>query len=123
MLSPLTFKIGAVVLGLVITFSAFVIYDYLNNKKKISELQSLRAETHSQQEEIRGFMEKIFILEEALNKLKEIEKQVEKDLREVKDFQGENKRSRIHPRRWNLHPGEGAIAFGQPSEPGPFGIA
>ena len=87
MLSPLTFKIGAVVLGLVITFSAFVIYDYLNNKKKISELQSLSAETHSQQEEIRGFMEKIFILEEALNKLKEIEKQVEKDLREVKDLQ------------------------------------
>jgi hypothetical protein len=56
-LSPLTLKIGAVVLGLVITFSGFVIHDYLKNKKKITELQSLRAETHSQQEEISCFIE------------------------------------------------------------------
>jgi len=98
-LSPLTLKIGAVVLGLVIIFSGFVIHDYLNNKKKITELQSLRAETHSQQEEIRGFMEKIFLLEEELNKLKEMEKQVEKDLQEVKDLQKARKVSPRPPKK------------------------
>jgi len=86
-LSPLTLKIGAAVLGLAIILSGFIIYDYLNNKKKVAELQALRAETQSRQEEIRGFMEKISILEEELNKLKEMEKQVEKDLREVNELQ------------------------------------
>jgi len=86
-LSPLTLKIGAAVLGLAIILSGFIIYDYLNNKKKVAELQALRAETKSRQEEIRGFMEKISILEEELNKLKEMEKQVEMDLREVNELQ------------------------------------
>lgn len=90
-LSPLVLKIGAAVLGLLIVVSAVILYDYVIYKQKVIELKSLRAETESQQEEIRSFLEKITILEEQLDKLKEMEKQVEKDLKEVTDLKKEKK--------------------------------
>lgn len=85
-LSPLTLKIAAAALGIFLVVSAFMIYNYLNFKKKVVELQSLRAETRSQQAEIRSFMEKITFLEQELDKLKEMERQVEKDLKEINEL-------------------------------------
>ncbi|MDI6753102.1 MAG: peptidoglycan DD-metalloendopeptidase family protein [Thermodesulfobacteriota bacterium] len=85
-LSPLTLKIGAAVLGILIVVSAFMVYNYITFQKKVSELHALRAETNSQQEEIRSFMEKITLLEKQLDKLKEMEKQVAKDLKEVSEL-------------------------------------
>ncbi|MBM4332089.1 MAG: hypothetical protein FJ117_12870 [Deltaproteobacteria bacterium] len=90
-LSPLTLKIGAAVLGILIVVSAFMVYNYITFQKKVTELQALRAETNSQQEEIRSFMEKITLLEEQLDKLKEMEKQVAKDLKEISELKKNKK--------------------------------
>jgi murein DD-endopeptidase MepM/ murein hydrolase activator NlpD len=81
--SPLTLKIAAGILGIFIIVSGFMAYKYMTYRKKVAELQTLRSETRSQQAEIRSFMEKISVLEEQLDKLKEMEKQVEQDLKEV----------------------------------------
>ena len=70
-LSPLSLKIGAVLLALMVVVSAVILYDYVIYKQKVTELKSLRAETESQEVEIRSFQEKITILEEQLDKLKE----------------------------------------------------
>lgn len=98
-LSPLTLKIAAVLFGIIIVVSAFIIYDYVIYKKKVANLQQLRAETHSQQAEIRSFMEKITVLEGQLNKLQEMEKQVEKDLKEVTELKKSKKVSPVVPRK------------------------
>ncbi len=82
-LSPLTLKITAVAFGIVIIVSAFIVYDYVIYKKKVNELHALRGQTRYQQVEIQNFMSKITVLEEQLNKLKEVERQMEKDLKEV----------------------------------------
>ena len=82
-LSPLTLKIAAGTLGILIIISGFMAYNYMIFKTKVTELQSLRAEARAQQAEIHSFMGKISILEEQLDKLKEMEKQVEQDLKEV----------------------------------------
>lgn len=82
-LSPLTLKIAAGTLGILIIVSGFMAYKYMIFKTKVTELQTLRAEARAQQAEIRVFMEKISILEEQLDKLKKMEKQVEQDLKEV----------------------------------------
>lgn len=86
-LSPLTLKIAAGILGIFIIVSGFMAYKYMIYRKKVAELQTLRSETRSQQAEIRSFMEKISVLEEQLDKLKEMEKQVEQDLKEVTALQ------------------------------------
>jgi len=100
MLSPLVLKIAAAVLSIVIVVSGFIIYDYVLYKKKITELQALRAETRSQQAEIRSFLKKITVLEEQLNKLQEIERQVEKDLKEVNELQKPKRLSpKVPPKR------------------------
>ena len=98
-LSPLMLKIGAIVLGVVIVVSAFIIHDYVVYKKQVTELQGLRTETTSQQQEIRSFLEKIALLEEQLNKLKEMEKQVEKDLKEINELKKTKKGSPAVPRK------------------------
>lgn len=85
-LSPLTLKIGVAALGILIVVSAFMVYNYITFQKKVAELKTLRDETHSQQEEMRSFMEKITLLEEQLDKLKEMEKQVAQDLKEVSEL-------------------------------------
>lgn len=102
-LSPLTLKIGALVLGAVIVVSGFIIYDYVIYKKQVAELQSLQAETLSQQREIHSFLEKITLLEEQLNKLKEIEKQMEKDLKEISELKKTKKGSPVAPRKKTLN--------------------
>jgi murein DD-endopeptidase MepM/ murein hydrolase activator NlpD len=84
--SPLTLKIAAGILGIFIIVSGFMAYKYMTYRKKVAELQTLRSETRSQQAEIRSFMEKISVLEEQLDKLKEMEKQVEQDLKEVTEL-------------------------------------
>ena len=98
-LSPLMLKIGAVTLGVIIVVSAFIIHDYVIYKKQVAELQGLRTETLSQQEEIRSFLEKIALLEEQLNKLKEMEKQVERDLKEISELKKTKKSSPEIPRK------------------------
>jgi murein DD-endopeptidase MepM/ murein hydrolase activator NlpD len=98
-LSPLMLKIAAVVLGVIIVVSAFIIYDYVVYKKQVTELQGLRTETFSQQQEIRSFLEKIALLEEQLNKLKEMEKQVERDLKEINELKKTKKSSPAIPRK------------------------
>jgi murein DD-endopeptidase MepM/ murein hydrolase activator NlpD len=98
-LSPLMLKIAAVVLGVIIVVSAFIIYDYVVYKKQVAELQGLRTETISQQQEIRSFLEKIALLEEQLNKLKEMEKQVERDLKEINELKKTRKSSPAIPRK------------------------
>jgi murein DD-endopeptidase MepM/ murein hydrolase activator NlpD len=98
-LSPLMIKIGAVILGVIVVVSAFIIYDYVIYKKQVDELQGLRTETFSQQQEIRSFLEKIALLEEQLNKLKEMEKQVEKDLKEINELKKTKKNPPPAPRK------------------------
>ena len=98
-LSPLMLKIGALALGVIIVVSAFIIYDYVVYKKQVAELNGLRTETLSQQEEIRSFMEKIALLEEQLNKLKEMERQVERDLKEINELKKTKKGSPVIPRK------------------------
>lgn len=98
-LSPLMLKIAAVVLGVIIVVSTFIIYDYVVYKKQVTELQGLRTETLSQQQEIRSFLEKIALLEEQLNKLKEMEKQVERDLKEINELKKTKKGSPVIPRK------------------------
>jgi murein DD-endopeptidase MepM/ murein hydrolase activator NlpD len=98
-LSPLALKIGAVLLGLVVAISAVIIYDYVIYKQKVTELKSLRAEAEAQQEEIRSFQEKITLLEGQLDKLREMEKQVEIDLKEVTELSKEKKNAAVLPKK------------------------
>lgn len=92
-------KIAAVALGVIIVVSAFIIYDYVVYKKQVAELKGLQTETLSQQEEIRSFMEKIALLEEQMNKLKDMEKQVERDLKEINELKKTKKGSAAIPRK------------------------
>ena len=82
-LSPLTLKIAAATLGILVIISSFMAYKYMAFKNKVIELQTLRAETRAQRVEIHSFLEKISVLEEQLDKLKEMEKKIEQDLREI----------------------------------------
>jgi murein DD-endopeptidase MepM/ murein hydrolase activator NlpD len=98
-LSPLVLKIAVVVLGAIIVVSGFIIHDYVVYKKQVTELQGLRTETLSQQQEIRSFLEKIALLEEQLSKLKEMERQVERDLKEINELKKTKKGSPAIPRK------------------------
>lgn len=98
-LSPLTLKIAAGTLGILIIVSGFMAYKYMIFKTKVTELQTLRAEARAQQAEIRVFMEKISILEEQLDKLKKMEKQVEQDLKEVIELKKNKKVTRRFPKK------------------------
>jgi uncharacterized membrane protein (DUF106 family) len=82
-LSPLTLKIVPIILGIVILISGFIIYDYVKYSKQVAEMQALRAEAQSQQKEIISFLEKITHLEKQLEKLRETEMQMERDLKEI----------------------------------------
>ncbi len=85
-LSPLTLKFAAVLFGLGVVISGYILYDYVTYKNKLSELHALRNETQAQRVEIQSFIEKISALEEQLAKLKEIERQMEKDLRDIQEL-------------------------------------
>jgi murein DD-endopeptidase MepM/ murein hydrolase activator NlpD len=100
--SSLAFKIGGIFLAVLITISAFILYDYVIYKEKVVELRKLRAETQSQREEIKGFVAKMGVLEEQLQKLRELERQMEEDLREVQDLKKKKKVSPVVSRKGPL---------------------
>ena len=83
LISALSLKIAAALLSILVLVSAFMVYDYGRYRVKIADFNRLRAENDSQQEEIRNFMGKMTILEEQLRKLTEMEKKMERDLKEV----------------------------------------
>lgn len=89
--SPLTLKVGASVLVLLLGLSGYLLYDYLTYQKKVFDLKELRSELQSRQAEIQSFLEKITHLEEQLSRLKFIEEQVKKDLTEVQELKREKK--------------------------------
>ena len=139
LISTLALKIAAVVLGILILVSAFVIYDYGIYQEKVADLHRLQAEADSQQGEIRAFLGKITALEEELKKLAEMERQLERDLKEVNELKKSNRRSPAGPTsevtkkgstevtlrsgRGDFHPGGKAAPTDQPLEPGPAGAA
>ena len=97
LISTLALKIAAVVLAIFILVSAFVIYDYGIYQEKVVDLHRLQAEANSQQVEIRAFLGKIAALEGELKKLTEMERQLERDLREVNELKKPNRRSPVGP--------------------------
>jgi len=97
--SPLTLKIAAVALAILIVVSGFILYDYVVYRKQLAELQELRTETIFQQKEIHSFLEKIALLEEQLTKLKAMEKEMERDLKEVNELKKTKKVSPVVPRK------------------------
>jgi murein DD-endopeptidase MepM/ murein hydrolase activator NlpD len=95
--SPLTLKIGAVVLALLLIVSGYLFYDYITYQKNIFDLRELRSELNSRQAEIQSFLEKITFLEEQLTRLKLVEEQVKKDLKEVQELKKEKKVKKLTP--------------------------
>lgn len=95
--SPHTVRIAAIALFVLILSFAFIFHDYLIYRKQATELQELRAETYSQQKEILSFIEKITFMEEQLKRLKEMEKQVEKDLKEIHELRKTKKNAPAVP--------------------------
>ena len=96
-LSPLTLKIGGAVFALLLIVSAYLFYDYITYQKNIFDLRELRSELNSRQAEIQSFLEKINILEEQLTRLKLVEEQVKKDLKEVQELKKEKKVKKLTP--------------------------
>ena len=95
--SPLTFKVGAAALALLLVLSGYLFYDYVSYQKKVFDLKELRSELSSQQAEIQSFLEKISSLEEQLTRLRLVEEQVKKDLKEVQDLKKEKKVKKLSP--------------------------
>ena len=95
--SPLTLKVGAAALLLLVIFSGYLFYDYVSYQKKVFELKELRSELTFQQAEIQSFLEKISLLEEQLTRLKLVEEQVKKDLKEVQELKSEKKVKKLPP--------------------------
>ncbi len=95
--SPLTLKIGAAILTLLLIVSAYLFYDYITYQKNIFDLKELRGELNSRQAEIQSFLEKISLLEEQLTRLKLVEEQVKKDLKEVQELKNEKKVKKLTP--------------------------
>jgi len=98
-LSPLALKMAAIVLGIPIFISLFIIFDQVIYVEKVAGLQELREETYSRQEELRFLFEKITLFEEQLKKLKEMEKQAESDLKEISELRNIKKGSPVIPRK------------------------
>ncbi len=95
--SPLTLKVGATLLILLLIFSGYLFYDYVSYQKKVFDLKELRSELTFQQAEIQSFLEKISLLEEQLTRLKLVEEQVKKDLKEVQELKKEKKVKKLPP--------------------------
>ncbi len=95
--SPLTLKVGAAALILLLIFSGYLFYDYVSYQKKVFDLKALRSELTFQQAEIQSFLQKITFLEEQLTRLKLVEEQVKKDLMEVQELKKEKKVKKLSP--------------------------
>jgi murein DD-endopeptidase MepM/ murein hydrolase activator NlpD len=85
-LSPFALKIGIGLLAVIVLVTGYLVYENIQYKRKLAELQQLRVETNAQQSDIRSFMGKITLLEEQLTKLKEMEMQMKEDLREINEL-------------------------------------
>jgi murein DD-endopeptidase MepM/ murein hydrolase activator NlpD len=96
-LSPLALKVGVTALVLLLSVSGYLVYDYVSYQRKVFDLKELRTELNSQQAEIQSFLEKISFLEEQLTRIKQVEEQVKKDLREVQDLKKEKKVKKLSP--------------------------
>ena len=79
-------KILIVSLGLAVVIYIMILHDSARNRIKKIDLQKLRAVTHSQKTEIRYLAEKVAFMEEQAKNLKEMERQVKRDLKEVKEL-------------------------------------
>jgi murein DD-endopeptidase MepM/ murein hydrolase activator NlpD len=96
-LSPLVLKVGAAALILLLGISGYLIYDYLSYQKTVLNLKELRIEINSQQAEIQSFLEKISLLEDQLTRLKLVEDQVKRDLKEVQQLKQQKKVEKVAP--------------------------
>jgi murein DD-endopeptidase MepM/ murein hydrolase activator NlpD len=76
-------KILIALLTIAIGISAFILYDFKVLKIKFGDLRKLRADNFFQKTEIQYVAEKVALMEEEANKLRELGKQVKKDLKEV----------------------------------------
>lgn len=97
--SSLTLKIVATLLVILSVIFSLILYDYVTYGKKITGLQQLRSKTNSQQAEIHSLTAKISILEEQTNKLKEIEKQMKRDLKQVQELKKAKKAYSMIPKK------------------------
>ena len=85
-LQPFISRILFISLGVAFLVYAFFIYASLSSRVKLAEADKLRAETGSQQAEIRHFAQKIALLEEQSKKLLGMEGQVKKELKEINEI-------------------------------------
>ena len=85
-LRPFISRILFISLGVAFLVYAFFIYASLSSRVKLAEADKLRAETGSQQAEIRHFAQKIALLEEQSKKLLGMEGQVKKELKEINEI-------------------------------------
>jgi murein DD-endopeptidase MepM/ murein hydrolase activator NlpD len=79
-------KILIVSLGLAVVIYIMILHDSARNRIKNIHLQKLQALSHSQKTEIRYLAEKIAFMEEQAKNLKEMERQVKRDLKEVEEL-------------------------------------
>lgn len=79
-------KILIVSLGLAVVIYIMILHDSARNRIKNIHLQKLQALSHSQKTEIRYLAEKIAFMEEQAKNLKEMERQVKRDLKDVKEL-------------------------------------
>jgi murein DD-endopeptidase MepM/ murein hydrolase activator NlpD len=93
-LRPFISRILFISLGVAFLIYAFFIWASLSSRMKLSEVRKLRADTSSQQAEIRHFAEKIALMEEQSKKLLEMEGQVKKELNEFNEMR---RRTRFIP--------------------------
>jgi murein DD-endopeptidase MepM/ murein hydrolase activator NlpD len=77
-------KILIISLGLAFVSYVLIFQNSTGHRIKNIELQKLRAVTHSQKTEIRYLAERVAFMEEQAKNLQEMERQVKKDLKEVK---------------------------------------
>jgi murein DD-endopeptidase MepM/ murein hydrolase activator NlpD len=79
-------KILIVSLGLAVVIYIMILHDSARNRIKNIHLQKLQALSHSQKTEIRYLAEKVAFMEEQAKNLKEMERQVKRDLKDVKEL-------------------------------------
>jgi murein DD-endopeptidase MepM/ murein hydrolase activator NlpD len=112
-LRPFISRILFISLGVAFLIYAFFIFASLSPRMKLSEVRKLRAETSSQQAEMRHFAQKIALMEEQSKKLLEMEGQVKKELKEFNEMR---RTTRITPALAIKNPrilGNAAISFAE----------
>jgi len=95
--SPLTLKVGATALILLLILSGYLFYDYISYQKKVFDLKEIQSELSFQQAEIQSFLEKITLLEEQLTRLRRVEEQVKNGLKELQELKKEKRVKKLPP--------------------------